>query len=62
MRIYLATWLEDNQGISLTKVSARHRLMSFFFIRSGKIKFSLLKYIRYGIAVIGKKGEGKDED
>ena len=32
MKIFKATWLEDNQGDSLTKVGAKCRLMSFFFL------------------------------
>lgn len=46
MRIYLATWLEDNQSVSLTKVKAMCRLMSFFFLRD----FSAFKqYITDGL-------------
>ncbi len=32
VRIYLATWLEDNQGVSLTKANARRRLISYYFV------------------------------
>ena len=30
MRIFLATWPEDNQGVGLTKAGNTNRLMSFF--------------------------------
>jgi hypothetical protein len=33
MEIFFATWLEDNQGITLTKAEAQKRLMSFFFLK-----------------------------
>ena len=33
MKIYLATWTEQNQGVSLTKVGGHHRLISFFFFK-----------------------------
>jgi hypothetical protein len=34
MVIYFATWLEDNQGITLTKAEANNRLLSYFFLRA----------------------------
>ncbi|MDD5053491.1 MAG: hypothetical protein PHO27_12220 [Sulfuricurvum sp.] len=33
MIIYLATWLEDNQGVTLTKTGAFTRLISYFFLK-----------------------------
>lgn len=32
MRIFLATWAEDNQGITLTKCGCRYRLLSYWFL------------------------------
>ncbi len=34
MKIYLATWLEGNQGKTLTKVKAKTRLMSYYFLKN----------------------------
>ena len=31
MKIYLATWLEDNQGRTLTRMSAERRLLSYYW-------------------------------
>jgi len=56
MKIYLATWLEDNQGTTLTKVGAKNRLMSFFFLKDTKRNF-LKRYIRTGLG--GKINEDK---
>jgi hypothetical protein len=54
MKIYLATWLEDNQGIGLTEVGYKNRLMSYHFIRMDKNKnFDLRIYVKKGIS---KKG------
>lgn len=52
MIIYLATWMEDNQGITLTKVGNTQRLMSYFFLKDINI---LQDYIRDGIAITKKK-------
>jgi len=46
MKIYLATWLEDNQGKTLTKAQNKNRLMSYFFISQGK--FDIEKYVESG--------------
>lgn len=34
MNIYFATWLEDNQAITLTRAEGNKRLLSYFFIRA----------------------------
>jgi len=49
MRIYLATWLEDNQGKTLTKVDYKNRLLSFFFIQNATYQFDLETYVREGV-------------
>jgi len=33
MKIYLATWVEENQRVSLDKKESLHRLLSYFFIK-----------------------------
>ena len=49
MKIYLATWMEDNQGKSLTKAKNCNRLLSYFFILSGKsVKGFLKAYVLKG--------------
>jgi len=47
MKIYLATWLEQNQGVTLTKANYTQRLMSYFFISQGK--FDAKEYHKTGI-------------
>lgn len=49
MKIHLATWLEENQGETLTKAGAENRLMSYFFIKdyAGK-RFDLKEYVKKG--------------
>jgi len=48
MKIYLATWLlEPSQGLSLTNVNARNRLISYFHTQQ-KEKF-LKNYVITGI-------------
>jgi len=54
MKIYLATWLEQNQGVTLTKANYINRLMSYFFISQGK--FDAKTYYETGII---KKEESK---
>ena len=56
MKIYLATWLEDNQAITLTKVDYRNRLMSYFFLKDAKKNFVPL-YTKFG--KINTKKENK---
>lgn len=48
MKIFLATWLEDNQGKTLTKIDYRNRLLSYFFISQSN-QFDLKTYVRRGI-------------
>lgn len=47
MNIYLATWLEDNQGKTLTKAGSDKRLLSYYFLRETPKGF-LEKYINQG--------------
>jgi len=54
MKIHLATWLEHNQGVTLTKANCINRLMSYFFISQGK--FDAKEYHETGII---KKEESK---
>ncbi len=39
MRIYLATWLEDNQGTTLTDVGSDKRLLSYYFVKEAPPDF-----------------------
>ena len=43
MKIYLATWVNDPDGITLTNKDARRRLTSFHFIKEHKLSGNLLK-------------------
>jgi hypothetical protein len=52
MRIYFATWIEQNQGVTLSKKKATNRLISYFFLRDGKN--NLHKYIKTGIFIKGE--------
>lgn len=47
MKIFLATWLEDNQGLTLDKINAKNRLLSYFFLKETSLNF-LKKYVTYG--------------
>ena len=60
LHIYFATWLEDNQGVTLTALEAEKRLMSYYFIavRSGGPQFSLEDYVETGL--VSKKGDEKE--
>ena len=49
MKIYLATWLEDSQAKSLTKLDYKNRLLLFFFIEKKANQFDLRGYVREGI-------------
>lgn len=53
MKIFLATWLEENQAVSLTNQNARHRLMSYYFLKQIKNDPGYVK--RYAKTGIGKK-------
>ncbi len=49
-KIHLATWLEANQAVSLTKQNAKHRLMSYYFLRTLKNDPQYVKrYVETGI-------------
>jgi hypothetical protein len=48
MKIFLATWLEHNQGVTLTKARAKNRLMSYFFIKDDLKNFDIREYVRRG--------------
>lgn len=49
MKIYLSTWLVRDQGSSLTKKRAKHRLLSYHFLVEQEISNSLLeKYYETG--------------
>lgn len=48
MKIYLATWLlEESQGQTLTKLSQKRRLLSYFHTMKKIKKF--IQYIKTGI-------------
>jgi hypothetical protein len=59
MKIYLATWLEDNQGITLTNVGYNRRLLSYYFIREAAPDF-LNQYSKTGVYT-GGLNAGKKE-
>ena len=52
MKIYLATWLEDNQGVTLTKVGNKRRLISYFFLKDSND--FLKEYIETGMTTTKK--------
>ncbi len=56
MKIYLATWLEDNQGKTLTKVDYSNRLLSYFFLKEAKDNFLKL-YVKFGKVNIKKENK-----
>jgi hypothetical protein len=47
MKIYLATWMEDNQGRTLTRAGNKKRLLSYFFLRQAKL-ISIKEYVING--------------
>lgn len=50
MNIYLATWLEDNQSVTLTLACAEKRLMSYFFLKDVQDKDAFFEsYINHGV-------------
>jgi len=61
MRIFLATWAEDNQGMGLTKSGCEDRLMSYWFV-SKEIKNFLKSYVRNGAVIRPRKEKKSDED
>jgi hypothetical protein len=51
MRIYLATWLEDNQGATLSKAGGDRRLMSYYFLKAVVDPSRFLReYVRTGFS------------
>lgn len=48
MKMYFATWLEDGQGVALTKAKGRNRLLSYWFI-SQSAKFDIVQYQKTGL-------------
>jgi hypothetical protein len=49
MNIYFATWLEGNQGVTLTIAQAQKRLMSYFFLKDVEDKDAFFdSYINHG--------------
>ena len=58
MVIYFATWLEDNQGKTLTVAGADNRLLSYFFLKEIQDPTEFFKdYVGTGIIpVLKKKG------
>ena len=58
MNIYLATWLEDNQAESLSKIGANNRLLSYYFIK-GVDKGFMYTYSTFGIIRGRKENENK---
>ena len=60
MRVFLATWLEDNQGEALSKANYRNRLMSYFFLKEAKPRF-LPVYVLNGKVLRRKDRENKNK-
>lgn len=58
MKIYLATWAEDDQGETLTKTGNRRRLMSYYFLKDVAEDF-VVNYVKDGFYL---KGGIKDEN
>jgi hypothetical protein len=54
VRIYLATWAEDNQGKGLNDAGNKNRLMSFFFLKKEDKEY-LKKYVARGMVDRTKK-------
>lgn len=66
MKIYLATWLEDNQGLTLTEQGSNRRLLSYYFLKDAPADF-MEKYSqtgRYGKGAVwnGRIKEKRNED
>ncbi len=57
MKIVLATWLEDNQGNSLSKGKSKNRLLSYFFLREQKKEKFLPEYALRGVVNTKTKKE-----
>lgn len=62
MKIYLATWVEAGQAVALTRANYARRLMSFHFIRDGKMTDEqFVSHSKTGIWQPMKKGK-RDEN
>jgi len=62
MKIYLATWLEDNQGESLTERGACRRLVSYWFVKDLPEE-DFRRYAETGRLVLGREdGNGSNPD
>lgn len=49
MKVYFATWMDNNFGEILTNKKAKNRLISFFFIKAQKNNGLLLRqYVKLG--------------
>jgi len=59
MHIYLATWLEDNQAITLTKLGYQRRLMSYYFLKVEEKEFTK-NYVSNG--KVEKNGTRKEKE
>jgi hypothetical protein len=57
MKIYLATWTEQNQGVSLNALKKRDRLISYYFLQDVPPEWVEI-YVRTG--VFPKKKEWED--
>ena len=61
MRIFAATWFEDNNGVSLTKADWNVRLVSFYkMIRDPYLKRQIPVYVKTGVIPPIKKASAKD--
>ena len=49
MRIFHSTWLEKNQGVTLTAMNHERRLISYWFLKDIKDKKELETYIETGM-------------
>jgi hypothetical protein len=49
MKIYLATWLEANQGVTLSAMDYKERLISYYFLKAAKSIGDIESYITTGI-------------
>ena len=54
MKIFLATWAEDGQGVGLTKAGNKNRLMSYFFLQKENKNY-IKQYVRHGQVIHDKK-------
>ncbi len=57
MKLFHSTWLEKNQGVTLTAMGHRRRLISYWFLKDIKDLHELETYIQTGMFP-GSSGEG----